>query len=149
MKLKLFLILVIIFCIVVVTSSCAISKNTTGNDVIGPSAERVTALWNTRVNKDWKTFYALTDTRYRETITEAEVVRDGDMIVLGFEIISIADDPDDPKVSLVKVRFDIIKMGIKIKPLIMEKWILEEDGSSKKWFLYKSLSNKQRNPFFN
>ncbi len=147
MKIKLFLILVAIFC-VVVTSSCAISKDLSQDYDKGPSAERVAALWNTRVNKDWKTFYSLTDTNYRKTITEDEVVRDGDMTVLGFEITSIEKDPGDPKFSLVKVRFDIVKMGIKVKPLVMEKWILEDDGASKEWFLYKSLSNRQSNPFF-
>ncbi|WP_321491617.1 hypothetical protein [uncultured Desulfobacter sp.] len=107
-------------------------------------SQRVTALWDARVKKDWATVFEMTDAAYQKTESKTKfIVKGGLKEVLDFTIdnITISNDNSAMPTATVMMRFTIFKAGYKFKPVIQELWLFEPNNG---WVLNKTaMKNKK------
>lgn len=109
--------------IVLAVLPIACSHMQTAEDSRASLDRRVDQLWKARMAKDQRTVYDLTDLTYQQAVPRDQFMQKPGFTVLSYEVLDVSTQGND---ALVSVVFESVKMAMKMKLRLKEKWIYQQ-----------------------
>ena len=87
--------------------------------------QRVDKLWQAKSAEDMRTFYKMTDNKYRKNHTIEQFLRGRNDIIQGYTIKNVEIDNNDPHKASSMVIFKTFKFAHPFTLSVKEEWLLE------------------------
>ncbi len=88
--------------------------------------QRVDKLWQAKSAEDMRTFYKMTDNKYRKNHTIEQFLRGRNLIIQGYTIKNVKIDNNDPHKASSMVIFKTFKFAQPFTLSVKEEWLLED-----------------------
>jgi hypothetical protein len=117
--------LLVIMSIFLFLTGCA---HITADKTVPSLQERISTVWQAKVDKKWDEVYDHSCREWRAKISEAAFLRSANMTITSFKTEKIQRSADG-KEATVTIRFNTDAMGMELKGVkIKERWVYEDNN---------------------